>query len=44
MLIQEQRNHISIIVRQEGFEAWMAKIKNMFRFSYAMKDAIQRVK
>lgn len=43
MLISEQRKHISILVRQEGFEAWMKKIKNKFVHSYAMKDATQRV-
>jgi hypothetical protein len=43
MSIKEQRQHISILVRQEGFEAWMKKIKNKYVCSYAMKNAIQRV-
>jgi len=44
MSITEQKQHVSILVRQEGFEAWMKKIKNKHVYSYAMKDAIQRVK
>lgn len=44
MSIEEQRKSHSLIVRQEGFEEWMNKIKNKFVCSYAMKDAIQRVK
>jgi len=43
MLIVEQRKHISILVRQEGFEEWMKKIKNKFIHSHAMKEAIKRV-
>jgi hypothetical protein len=44
MSITEQRNHVSLLVRQEGFEDWMDKIKNKFRFSYAMKEGIRKVK
>lgn len=44
MLISEQRTHESLLVRQDGFEAWMKKIKNRFRYNYAMKEAIKRVK
>jgi hypothetical protein len=43
MSITEQRNHVSLLVRQEGFEAFMKKIKNKFVNSSAMKHAIQRV-
>lgn len=44
MLIPEQRTHVSLLVRQEGFQAWMNKIKNKFRFGQSMKDAINLVK
>jgi len=44
MLVSEKRKHISILVRQEGFEDWMKKIKNKYVYSYAMKAAIQNVK
>lgn len=44
MSIKEQRSHISLLVRQEGFEEWMKKIKNRYANSYAMNHAIRRVK
>jgi hypothetical protein len=44
MSITEQRTHVSLLVRQEGFEAWMKKIKNRYVNSYAMKHAIKMVK
>ncbi len=43
MTITQQREHHSLIVRQEGFEAFMIKIKNKYINTIAMKKAIQKV-
>lgn len=43
MTIQEKRQHVSILVRMEGFEDFMKKIKNKYIHSHAMKEAILRV-
>lgn len=44
MSIAEKRNHISLIVRQEGFEDFMIKVRNKYIHSASMKQALNRIK
>ena len=43
MTIKEKREHVSRLVRMEGFQDFMKKINNKYRNSIAMKEAIMRV-